>query len=331
MNFLLALVVVAALGLVAIIGTGWLGLYGLFGIWLPYAALAIFLVGVVLRVVRWARSPVPFRIPVTCGQQKSLSWIRSNPLDNPHNGWGAVGRMALEVLLFRSLFRNSRAAVLANQRRLVFGPDKWLWFGALAFHWSLLVILLRHLRLFTAPVPGWIVGLLSLDGFFQVGIPVVFATSLIFVAAGTFLLLRRLLSAQVRYISILGDYFAVVLLLGIASTGLLLRHILKTDVNAVKELALGLVQFSPVASAELHPLFYAHLFLVSALLAYFPFSKLVHMGGIFFSPTRNLANNNRAKRHVNPWDAPVPVHTYQEYEEEFRDKMVAAGIPVEGK
>ncbi|MEJ2082126.1 MAG: sulfate reduction electron transfer complex DsrMKJOP subunit DsrM [Acidobacteriota bacterium] len=331
MKFLLALVLVTALGLLAAAGTGLLGLYGLFAVWIPYAAILIFVVGMVTRVIRWARSPVPFRIPVTCGQQKSLPWIRTNPLDNPHNGWGAVGRMALEVLLFRSLFRNTRAAVLSKQRRIVFGPDKWLWFGALAFHWALLVILLRHLRLFTAPVPGWVVGLESLDGFFQVGVPVFFASTVVFLAAGTFLLMRRLLSPQLRYISILGDYFAVVLLLGIGSTGFFLRHILKTDVSAVKELAVGLVHFSPVVTPDLHWLFYTHLFLVSVLFAYFPFSKLVHLGGIFLSPTRNLVNNNRAKRHVNPWDAPVPVHTYQEYEEEFRDKMVAAGIPVEGK
>ena len=77
------------------------------------------------------------------------------------------------------------------------------------------------------------------------------------------------------------------------------------------------------------PLFYGHLFLVCVLLAYFPFSKLMHMAGVFLSPTRNLANNNRAVRHVNPWDYPVKVHTYEEYEDEFRDKMKAAGIPVE--
>jgi nitrate reductase gamma subunit len=72
-----------------------------------------------------------------------------------------------------------------------------------------------------------------------------------------------------------------------------------------------------------------HLFLLSALIAYFPFSKLMHMGGVFLSPTRNLANNNRMKRHRNPWNAPVKVHTYEEWEEEFRDKIIAAGLPIE--
>ena len=57
----------------------------------------------------------------------------------------------------------------------------------------------------------------------------------------------------------------------------------------------------------------------------------MHMGGVFLSPTRNLANNSRSRRHINPWNAPVKTHTYAEWEEEFRDKMLAAGIPVEIK
>ena len=55
----------------------------------------------------------------------------------------------------------------------------------------------------------------------------------------------------------------------------------------------------------------------------------MHMGGVFLSPTRNLANNSRMRRHVNPWNYPVKVHTYEEWEEEFRDKMKAAGLPLE--
>nr|NIP42934.1 menaquinol oxidoreductase [candidate division Zixibacteria bacterium]NIR65035.1 menaquinol oxidoreductase [candidate division Zixibacteria bacterium]NIS16995.1 menaquinol oxidoreductase [candidate division Zixibacteria bacterium]NIS46820.1 menaquinol oxidoreductase [candidate division Zixibacteria bacterium]NIT53366.1 menaquinol oxidoreductase [candidate division Zixibacteria bacterium] len=76
-------------------------------------------------------------------------------------------------------------------------------------------------------------------------------------------------------------------------------------------------------------MFYIHLFSVSVLFGYFPFSKLMHMGGVFMSPTRNMANNNREKRHVNPWDYPVKTHTYEEWEDEFRDVMKAAGMPLE--
>ena len=71
------------------------------------------------------------------------------------------------------------------------------------------------------------------------------------------------------------------------------------------------------------------LFFVCVLLAYFPFSKLMHLGGVFLSPTRNMANTTRMVRHINPWNAPVPLHTYEEYEDEFREKMIEAGLPVD--
>jgi hypothetical protein len=42
-----------------------------------------------------------------------------------------------------------------------------------------------------------------------------------------------------------------------------------------------------------------------------------------------MASNNRAVRHINPWNYPVPVHTYAEYEDEFREKMIESGLPVD--
>jgi len=196
-------------------------------------------------------------------------------------------------------------------------------------HWSFLIILIRHLRFFTNPVPGFVTFLEDADGFFEIGLPAMFLTSAVFLVAVSYLLYRRLTVPQVRYISLIGDYFPLFLLLGIGISGVLMRHFVKTDLTAVKQLALGLISFAPVVPENVSPLFFAHLFLVSVLLAYFPFSKLVHMAGVFLSPTRNLANNNRAVRHVNPWDYPVKVHTYAEYEDELREKMITAGIPVE--
>jgi nitrate reductase gamma subunit len=329
MNVLVSFIIVIVLALLAMVGVQLGGLYILFGAVLPYVAIALFMGGLTYRVVSWARSPVPFRIPTTCGQQKSLPWIKSSRLDNPHDGAGVLGRMTLEVLLFRSLFRNSRTELKEGSNKVVFGPDKWLWVGALLFHYSFLVIFLRHIRFFAEPVPSLTLLLQGLDGFFQVGVPVVFMTSFMFLAAVAYLFARRIVSPTLRYISLPADYFPLFLLLGIGTTGILLRHIVKTDVVGVKELGMGLLSFNPVASPNLHYLFYVHLFLVTVLIAYFPFSKLVHMAGVFLSPTRNLANNNRETRHVNPWNAPVKVHPYQEYEEEFRDKMIKAGIPVE--
>ena len=300
----------------------------LLGVIVPYAAVATFLVGVSYRVVRWSLSPVPFRIPTTCGQQKSLPWIRVSWLENPYRTTGVIFRMLLEILLFRSLFRNTKAE-LRQGPRLIYGESKFLWLGALAFHWSFLFIFLRHLRFFTEPVPHWVLLLDRVDSFFQIGAPILYVTDVVIIVALLYLLQRRLADPQVRYISLLADYFALFLILGLALSGIWMRYFTRVDTVAIKQLAIGLVTFSPIVPKEVGSLFFVHLFLLSTLAAYFPFSKLMHMGGVFLSPTRNLANNNRMKRHVNPWDYPVKVHTYQEWEAEFHDKIEAAGLPLE--
>jgi nitrate reductase gamma subunit len=299
----------------------------LLGVVVPYAAAATFLVGLVVRVLGWARSPVPFRIPTTCGQQKSLPWIKPSPIENPSTTAGVVARVALEVLLFRSLFRNTRTQRMGD--RITYGSSKWLWAAGLAFHYAFLVVLLRHLRLFLEPIPGFVLALWRVDGFMQVGLPEVEATTVIFLAAVGFLLVRRLASPPLRYLSLATDYFPLLLLLAIGGTGAWLRHVSKIDVPAAKAMVMSLLSLSPQPVANLGAMFYAHLLLVSTLLAYFPFSKLIHAGAIFLSPTRNLTGNSREIRHVNPWNQPLPVHTYEEYEDEFRERMVDAGIPVE--
>ena len=203
------------------------------------------------------------------------------------------------------------------------------WLAVLAFHWSFLLVLLRHLRFFSEPVPPFVDLLAGVDGFFTVGVPTLYFTDGAILLAVAYLFLRRVFIPQLRYISLSSDYFPLFLILGVIVSGLLMRHIYKVDLLKVKELAMGWVSFSPVVPEGIGLAFYIHLFLVNTLLIYFPMSKLMHMGGVFLSPTRNLANNNRMKRHINPWNYPVSVHTYPEYEDEFREKMKAAGIPVE--
>jgi nitrate reductase gamma subunit len=324
---LFSFIVVALLILFAYIGVKGVNLRVLFSVVIPYVAFLIFIVGIIYRVIKWGSSPVPFRIPTTCGQQKSLPWIKQNKIENPSGVLGVTIRMILEVLFFRSLFRNTKSEL--RDGRLGYGSAKWLWLGALAFHASFFIILFRHLRLFLQPVPFLVHLVEDLDGFLQMGAPRFFISGLILLLAGLFLLLRRLLLPKIRYISLPADYFPLFLIIGIASTGILMRHFIKVDIVKVKEFTLGLVSLSPSIPDGIGVIFYIHLFLVSTLLAYFPFSKLVHMAGIFLTPTRNLANNNRMKRHINPWDYPVKVRTYEEYEDEFREKMKGAGIPVE--
>ncbi len=327
MKIFVALAAVVALLLGVLVGVDGLGWRWLFGAVVPYVAAALFLGGFAIRVLGWARSPVPFRIPTTCGQQRSLSWIRSARIENPFTTLGVIGRMALEVLAFRSLFRNTKSEL--SNGRLAYSSNKWLWLGGMAFHWALLLVLLRHLRFVTEPIPHFVLAVTEIDGFMQVGLPTIFASTALFVAAATYLFLRRIASPQLRYISLANDYFPLFLLLAIGASGIWLRHVAKVDVRAVKATLLSLMNLSPHPAATLGWVFYAHLFLVCTLLAYFPFSKLMHMGGVFLSPTRNLANNSRAVRHVNPWNHPLPVHTYEEYEDEFRDRMRDSGLPLE--
>jgi nitrate reductase gamma subunit len=236
--------------------------------------------------------------------------------------------MALEILFFRSLFRNTNVE-LKDGPRVIYWSAKWLWLGGLAFHYSFLVIVTRHLRFFTEPIPSFVHLADTLDGLLEITVPTLYLTDAVIVGALTYLVLRRIVSPKVRYISLAADYFPLFLIISIALSGVLMRHIWKVDLISIKELAMGLVSFNPVIPEGIGVIFFIHLFLVSVLIAYFPFSKLMHMGGVFLSPTRNLANTNRSKRHTNPWDYPVKVHPYEEYEDEFRDKMKMAEIPVE--
>jgi nitrate reductase gamma subunit len=321
---------IAVLGLAAIAWLGKLaGLEYLFGVVFPYLAFAIFLGGFVYRVMQWAKAPVPFRITTTCGQGYSLPWIKQNKLDAPVSKWQVAGRMALEVLLFRSLFRNKRAEV-HDGPNLAYGSTKWLWLFGLMFHYSFLVIVLRHLRLFTVEVPGFVALLDSGDGFLQVGAPVMYLTNIVFIGAVTFLFLRRVVMPQIRYFSLGADYFPLFLILGIAVSGILMRYTVRVDVVAIKQLTAGWTTFSPVFAGNIATIFFIHVFLVCALLVYFPFSKLMHMAGVFLSPTRNLANDSRMARHINPWNDPsIKAHSYAAYEDEFREFMKEGGIPVE--
>jgi nitrate reductase gamma subunit len=192
---------------------------------------------------------------------------------------GVTFRVLGEVLAFTSLSR----------------ADKLLWLGAWTFHASFVLIIIRHLRYFLYPVPDWVM-------FMQT--PGIWAGWL-FPLPILFLLARRLTLPRVIYVSILTDYFVLALLGCIAGTGILMRYVDRVYLVDVKAFILGLLTLNPV-SPPASAYFLAHILLVCTLLAYFPFSKLMHAPGIFFSPTRNSRNNSRRVRHTNPWDSKVP-------------------------
>jgi len=221
-----------------------------------YIALIVLVVGVGRRVLIYARVPAPLKIPTTPA---------------PTTRGGVWLRMVREVVLFESLFKAS----------------KWTWLFGWAFHFGLLIALLRHLRYFTDPVWGW-VNLLQSAGIYA-GYAMVFG--LLGLSA------RRILVDRVRYISAPSDHLMLVLILGIAGSGLLMKYVWHTDVVALKRYMLGLMQFE-IRTLPADFMLLLHLGLVIILMLIFPISKLLHAPGLFFSPTRNQADNPRERRHM---------------------------------
>jgi nitrate reductase gamma subunit len=93
----------------------------------------------------------------------------------------------------------------------------------------------------------------------------------------------------------------LVLLLGIGFTGIAMSFIGNLDIVSIKAYFLGLMTFNIQPLPTEHPALLIHLFLVAFLMIIFPFSKLLHAPGVFFSPTRNQVDNPREKRHIADW------------------------------
>ena len=189
---------------------------------------------------------------------------------------GVVFRMFREVVFFESLFKS----------------NLWIWaFGAM-FHFGLALVLVRHLRYFIEPVWFW-VAILQPFGMYA---------GFMMAAGLGGLWARRFLVERIRYISTVSDHLMLALLLVIAATGLGMKFVMHTDIVSVKTFFLGLMRFD-IQPLPAHVGLYIHLFCVAALMIVFPFSKLLHAPGVFFSPTRNQADNPREKRHLAPWAA----------------------------
>ena len=226
-----------------------------------YVATAVFVIGLTRKIRSYARTPAPLKIPTTPA---------------PTTAAGVRWRMAREVVFFESLFKAS----------------KWTWIFGWAFHATLLLVVLRHLRYFQDPV--WLpVVLIQPFGTYA---------GFIMVAALGGLWARRWLVDRVRYISTPSDHLMLALLMAIGITGLGMRFVAHTDIVAVKTFILGLMRLSwqPLPA---DPVLLVHLALVALLMIIFPISKLLHAPGLFFSPTRNQADNAREVRHVSAWAA----------------------------
>lgn len=194
----------------------------------------------------------------------------------PTTTGGVVLRMFREVAFFESLFKG----------------NLWIWIFAAAFHFGLALVLVRHLRYFTQPVWFWV----------ELAQPFGMYAGFAMVAGLAGLWARRFLVNRVRYISTASDHLMLALLLLIGSSGLGMKFLVHTDIVGVKMFFLGLMSFD-LQPLPADPALYVHLFCVSLLMIVFPFSKLLHAPGVFFSPSRNQADNPRETRHLAAWAA----------------------------
>jgi len=226
-----------------------------------YAATLLLVAGVVRKIIIYARTPAPLKIPVTPA---------------PITKAGVVWRMTKEVTVFQSLFK----------------ACKWTWLFGWMFHVALALVLFRHLRYFQEPV--WtIVALMQ---------PIGQYAGFAMLAGLAGLWARRFLVDRVRYISSLSDHLMLALLVAIGLSGLAIKYLAHTDIVALKTWMLGLMYF------DLQPLpsdifVLLHLGLVIILMVIFPISKLLHVPGLFFMPTRNQVDNPREVRHTAGWTA----------------------------
>ena len=182
---------------------------------------------------------------------------------------GVVVRLGREVILFESLFKASR----------------WTWLFGWLFHFGFAWLALGHLSFF---VPGgWLplelaAGTMSVAGWMS-------AAALVGLAA------RRALVDRVRYVTVPSDYLMLVLLLAIVLTGLVMAASSEVNVIAVKAYVQGLYA-GYVSGLPDVGLLMVHIALACCLAAVFPFSKLLHAPGVFFSPTRLQVDDGRIRR-----------------------------------
>ncbi len=226
-----------------------------------YIATATLVAGLAHRLVRYARTPAPLKIPT---------------MPAPRSKAGVAARLLRETVLFESLFK----------------ANKWIWLFGWIFHAALLLALVRHLRYVTDPVWSWV----------ALAQPFGMYAGFAMLGGLAALWFRRFAVERIRYISTPSDHLMLALLIAIAASGLAMRYVARTDIVALKKFILGLIWFDwqPLPA---DPVLLIHLGLVAALMIVFPFSKLLHAPGLFFSPARNQVDDAREKRHLASWAA----------------------------
>jgi nitrate reductase gamma subunit len=156
-----------------------------------------------------------------------------------------------------------------------------LWTGAWVFHATLALILIGHIRVGTDFPALWAALGINAD---TMSTTVGTGAGIVILLAVLLLTYRRLAIPRVQEITQTGDYLALFLLLAVILSGNVMRFQGHFDLSLTREYFASLIRFQ----APIPPLngwFLVHFLLGQVLFLYLPFSKLLHLGGIFFTQT----------------------------------------------
>ena len=220
---------------------------------LPYIAVAIFVVGIVYRIARWFKARIVHNIVLTPA---------------PTTKSGAAIRYITEIAFFKSLFKG----------------DKSLWVAAWIMHVTLAGIIAGHIVGFVFLGKQFVyIGFSEgtskyLSELFGTAFGIIIAVTLLY------LLYRRFAVHEVKISSYVADYLHLLLLLGIVSAGNFMRLVAgySVDYRVAKQYFAELLTFQPITfDPQMNIVFVIHVLLVQILIIILPFSKLLHIPGIF--------------------------------------------------
>jgi nitrate reductase gamma subunit len=240
-----------------------------------YAAVAVFLLGMARRGLRYARTPMHLRwelypVPHEKGKDGSyfeeLDWWEKPRHSSPI---GELKVMLPEILLLVGLWEHNRK----------------LWFASFPFHVGIYITILFLVLLLgsgIAQAAGAPVTADSNAAALHYATIVVGVVGIVSTALGALgLLVMRLTDPGLRLYAVPADYFNLGLILAMALLALASWLSVDQSFTQAREYAQGLVSFEQPADTS--PLIVAQSLLLTVFMIYLPFTHMTHFLGKFFT------------------------------------------------
>lgn len=224
-------------------------------IYFPYITILMLIILSIYKIASWLTIPMEIRWPL-------------NP--TPSTNRGMVGSILRELFTFESHFR----------------ANDVYWFIILLFHFSFIFISLHIITFISGSTIivdplymslgaefhwfiRWLYFWYTFSGFIA-------ATSLLYI------LFRRLLIREIRSITLLRDYFELLILISIIILGTYIHMFNIVPAEELLKYFSSLISLNPIRPS-LNPIFILHYTLAQIYIIFFPFSKCFHLIGFFIN------------------------------------------------